>query len=220
MTRALLPPVWRALPRRALAAATAVGLLLAGIPRLQSGLPDPLVGLYALRAAALAFALGLAFLLDDPARHITSAVPARRPVRVALRVALVAPWAVLCWTTALLLVPEESRPPAGALTLEAAATAVLALAAATLVIRRTQATEPGAAISMWLLVTGVTAALLLPPDWTLFVAPDDPRWQSTHDRWALLLTAAAVVGARACAEPVRAGPRLRPLRTAPSRGAL
>ncbi|MFD6286454.1 ABC transporter [Streptomyces sp. NPDC060205] len=220
MTRALLPPVWRTLPRRALAAAAAVGLLLAGIPRLQSGPPDPRVGLYALRAAALVLALGLAFLLDDPARHITSTVPARRPVRVALRVALVAPWAALTWTTALLLVPEESRPPAGALTLEAAATAVVALAAATLSIRHTRTSEPGAAISTWLLVTGVTAALLLPHDWTLFVTPGDPRWQPTHDHWALLLTVAAIVGARACAEPVRAGLRLRPFRTAPSRGAL
>ncbi|GHA24163.1 hypothetical protein GCM10010372_25110 [Streptomyces tauricus] len=201
MTRALVPPVWRALPRRALAAAAAVGLLLAGIPRMQSGPPDPLVGLYALRAAALVFALGLAFLLDDPARHITAAVPARRPVRVALRVALVAPWAALCWTAALLLVPEEARPPVGALTLEAAATAVLALAAAALVVRRTQATEPGAAISTWLLATGATAFLLLPPHWTLFVTPTDPRWQSTHTHWALLLTAAATTTALATTEP-------------------
>ncbi|MCX4235247.1 ABC transporter [Streptomyces sp. NPDC020707] len=208
MTRALLPPVWRALPRRALAAAAALGLLLAGLPRLRSGPPDPLAGLYALRAAALVFALGLAFLLDDPARHITSAVPARRPVRVALRVALVAPGAALCWTAALLLVPEEARPPVGALTLEAAATAVLALAAAALVVRRTQATEPGAAISAWLVVTGAAAFLLLPHDWVLFVTPEDPRWADTHDRWAALLTVAAVVGARACVEPLRA--RLRP----------
>ncbi|MFE1801995.1 ABC transporter [Streptomyces sp. NPDC059517] len=210
MTRALLPSVWRALPRRALGAAAAVGLLLAGIPRMRQGPPDPYLGLYALRAAALVFALGLAFLLDDPARHITSAVPARRPVRVALRVALVAPGAALCWTAALLLVPEDSRPPAGALTLEAAATAVLALAAATLAIRHTRTTEPGAVISTWLLVTGVTAFLLLPDDWTLFVTPEDPHWPTSHDRWALLLTVAVLVGARATAEPLRARLRLRP----------
>ncbi|WP_225890906.1 ABC transporter [Streptomyces dioscori] len=210
MTRALLPPVWRSLPRRALAAAAAVGLLLAAVPRLQSGPPDPLVGLYSLRAAALVLALGLAFLLDDPARHITSAVPVRRPVRVALRVALVAPWAALTWTTALLLVPESSRPPAGALTLEAAATAVLALAAAALSIRRTRTTEPGAAISTWLLATGVTAALLLPPDWTLFVTPDDPHWHSTHDRWTLLLIVAAALAARSVTEPLRGRPFRRP----------
>ncbi|WP_328495045.1 ABC transporter [Streptomyces sp. NBC_00414] len=209
-TRALLPPVWHALPRRAFAAAAAVGLLLAGIPRMRSGPPDPYLGLYALRTTALVLALGLAFLLDDPARHITSTVPARRPLRVALRVALVAPWAALCWTAAVLLVPEEARPPVGALTLEAAATAALALAAAALTVRRTQVTEPGTAVSAWLLATAATAFLLLPTRWTLFVTPDDPHWSASHDRWALLLAVAAAAGARACAEPLRARLRLGP----------
>ncbi|MEU5701200.1 hypothetical protein [Streptomyces aurantiacus] len=209
MTRALLPPVWRALPRRALAAGAAAGLLLAGIPRMLPGTPDPLLGLFALRAAALAFALGLAFLLDDPARHITSAVPARRPVRVGLRVALVAPGAALCWTAALLLVPREARPPTGALTLEATATAVLALTAAALAVRRPHVTEPGATVSAWLLATAATAYLALPDGWTLLVNPTDPRWSTTHDRWALLLLTAALVGGRASAEPLRARLRVR-----------
>ncbi|MFE9686391.1 ABC transporter [Streptomyces sp. NPDC002701] len=208
MTRALLPPVWRTLPRRALVAGAAVGLLLAGIPRMQSSPPDARLGLFALRAAALAFALGLAFLLDDPARHITSAVPARRPLRVGLRVALVAPFAALCWTAALLLVPAGARPPVGALTLEATATAVLSLTAAALAARRAHLTEPGTAISTWLLCTAAAAYLLLPHKWTLLVTPDDPRWASTHTHWGLLLAVAAAVGARACTEPVRA--RFRP----------
>ncbi|MFS8199193.1 ABC transporter [Streptomyces sp. CWNU-52B] len=208
MTRALLPPVWRALPRRALVGAAAVGLLLAGIPRMQSGPPDPLLALYSLRAAALVFALGLAFLLDDPARHITSSVPTRRPLRVALRVALVAPGAALCWTAALLLVPSSVRPPAGALTLEAATTAVLALTAAALAIRRVHVTEPGAAISTALLVTTAITFLLLPHDWDLLVTPTDPRWPATHTRWTWLLLAATPLGARACMEPPRTRPRI------------
>ncbi|KAA0923324.1 ABC transporter [Streptomyces apricus] len=208
MPRALLRPVWRTLPRRALVAAAAAGLLLAAVPRMQSGPPDPQLGLFALRAAALAFGLGLAFLLDDPARHLTTAVPVRRPVRIGLRVALVLPWAVLCWTTALLLVPAPARPPAGDLTLEAAATAVLALTAAALMTRRTLITEPGVMTSTWLLCTAAAAYLLLPHDRTLLVTPDDPRWQTTHTHWALLLAAATAVGLRACTDPVRA--RLRP----------
>lgn len=209
-TRALLTPVLRTLPWRALAAGGAAGLLLAGIPRLLSGAPDPWLGLLALRGAALAFALGLAFLLDDPARHITSAVPVRRPLRVGLRVALAAPWAALCWTAALFLVPEEVRPPVGALTLEAVATAVFALSAAALVIRRSTVTEPGVAVSAWLLSTAAAAFLLLPDGWALLVTPDDPRWTDTHERWAMLLTVALVVGSRACVEPLRTGLRLRP----------
>ncbi|MEU9189609.1 ABC transporter [Streptomyces sp. NPDC048484] len=207
MTRALLPPVWRAMPRRALAAGAAAGLLLAGVPRMQPGTPDPQLGLFALRAAALAFALGLAFLLDDPARHITSAVPVRRPLRVGLRVALAAPWAALCWTAALLLVPEEIRPPVGDLTLEAAATAVLTLTAAALLARRRQTTEPGVVVATWLLTTAAAAYLLLPDNWTLLVAPGDPHWNSAHDRWAVLLVVATAIGIRACTEPLRA---LRP----------
>ncbi|QQM41817.1 ABC transporter [Streptomyces liliifuscus] len=209
-TRALLTPVLRTLPWRALAAGGAAGLLLAGIPRLLSGAPDPWLGLLALRGAALALALGLAFLLDDPARHITSAVPVRRPLRVGLRVALAAPWAALCWTAALFLVPEEVRPPVGALTLEAVATAVFALSAAALVVRRSTVTEPGVAVSAWLLSTAAAAFLLLPDGWALLVTPDDPRWTDTHERWAMLLTVALVVGSRACVEPLRTGLRFRP----------
>ena len=210
MTRALLTPVLRTLPWRALAAGAAAGLLLAGIPRMLSGAPDPWLGLLALRGAALALALGLAFLLDDPARHITSAVPVRRPLRVGLRVALAVPGAALCWTAAVFLVPEEARPPVGALTLEAIATAVFALAAAALIIQRSTVTEPGVAVSTSLLSTAAAAFLLLPDGWALLVPPDDPRWTDTHERWAMLLVVALVVGARGCVEPLRAGRRLRP----------
>ncbi|MFE9650830.1 ABC transporter [Streptomyces sp. NPDC006365] len=200
----LVPPVWRTLPWGALTAGGALALVMAGTPRVQSGEPDPVLSLYLLRGAALALALGLAFLLDDPARHTTSAVPTRRPVRTGLRVALVAPFAALCWTAALLLVPEEARPPAGAVTLEAAATAVFALAAASAAVRYTDASRPGAAVSAALLLTALAAALLLPDDWALFVAPADPRWDSAHERWAGLLAAAALAGVMACTEPVRA----------------
>nr|WP_206439977.1 ABC transporter [Streptomyces scabichelini] len=193
-----------------------MGLLLAGTPRMLSGEPDPLLSLHLLRGAALAFALGLAFLLDDPARHTTSVVPTRRPVRAGLRVVLVAPFAALCWTAALLLVPQEARPPVGAVTLEATATAVFALAAATMAVRCTDATRQGAAVSAGLLLTALVAALLLPDEWALFVTPDDPRWNSAHERWAGLLAVAALVGAGACTEPVRAR-RLRGLTPARTR---
>jgi threonine/homoserine/homoserine lactone efflux protein len=201
--RALLRPVSRTLPRRALAAGSALGLLLAGSPRLLSSPPDAWLCLSLLRAAALAFGLGLAFLLDDPARHTTAAVPTRRPVRIGLRVALVAPFAVLWWTTALLLVPEETRPPVGAVTLEAVAIAVLALAAAALAVRCSDVAEPGVGVSAGLPVAVLACALLLPERWELFVAVADPRWDAAHERWAGLLVMAAVVGVCSVAEPRR-----------------
>ncbi|MEU2738942.1 ABC transporter [Streptomyces sp. NPDC007095] len=203
VARALLRPLWRTLPRRALVTGAVLGLLLAGTPRLFSLRLDTGAGLNLLRAAALTFALGLAFLLDDPARHITASVPTRRPVRVGLRVALVAPSAVLWWTAALFLIPEQARPPVGAVTLEAAATALLATAAAAVMVRFTNRAEPGGAVCVGLLAMAVLAPLLVPHRWTLFPAPSDPRWDGAHQAWAVVLVTAALAGAWSSVEPLR-----------------
>ncbi|GAA3979033.1 ABC transporter [Streptomyces marokkonensis] len=202
MTLALAVPVWRTLPWRAPAAAGAVGLLLAATPVVVGAEPSPWETLTLLRGTALIGALGLAFLLDDPARHLTAAVPVRRPLRQALRVALVAPLAALWWTAVLLLVPSASRPPAGGVTLEAAALGMLALAGAAAVVRLTDEACPGPPIAATLLLTAVLAPLLMPESWALFVPPDDPRWPLAHDRWAMLLGAAAVVWGACGPEPV------------------
>ncbi|MFI5994236.1 ABC transporter [Streptomyces sp. NPDC051362] len=199
----LVRPVWRTLPRTALAAGAGLGLLLACTPRLLSGEVDPWLCLNLLRAAVLAYALGLAFLLDDPARHTTAAVPTRRPVRIGVRLGLVAPLTAAWWTAALFLVPEAGRPPVGAVTLEAAALAALALAAATVAVRLSEATEPGLAVSAGLVGTVFTAALLLPERWELFVATNDPHWDDAHRRWAGVLVVAVLVGAGSLAEPLR-----------------
>lgn len=201
--RALLHPVWRSLPRRALASGAVLGLLIAGAPWLLSVSRDSWPGLNILRASALAFGLGLAFLLDDPARHTTVAVPTRRPVRVGLRVAFAVPIAALWWTAALLLVPEDVRPPVGAVTLEAAAVAALALAGAAVAVRFTETAEPGIGVSAGLLGGGLAAAFLLPDRWALVVAVNDPRWDGAHERWAGVLAVAVVVGVAAWAEPLR-----------------
>lgn len=202
MTRALVGPVWRTLPWRALAAAGLLGLLVAATPVAFGAEPDPWETLSLLRGVALIGALGLAFLLDDPARHLTAPVPARRPVRQALRVALVAPLAALWWTAALLLAPSASRPPAADITLEAAVLGVLALAGAAATVRLTDEARPGPAVAAGLLIAAVLAPLLMPESWTLFVSPDDPRWPVAHDRWAALLAAAAVAWAVCGPEPV------------------
>lgn len=213
VVRALLHPVWRSLPRRALVSGALLGLLIAGAPWLLSVSRDSWPGLNILRAAALAFGLGLAFLLDDPARHTTAAVPTRRPVRIGLRVAFAVPFAALWWTVVLLLVPEDVRPPVGAVTLEAAAVAALALAGAGLAVRFTESAEPGIGVSAGLLGGGLGAALLLPDRWALVVSVHDPRWGGAHERWAGVLVVAVLVGAGAWAEP------LRRRRVMPGRGA-
>ncbi|MFI0963810.1 ABC transporter [Streptomyces sp. NPDC021080] len=203
VARALVRPVWRSLPRWAVLTGAVLGLLLAGSSRTVSGPPDPWLCLNLLRAAALAFGLGLAFLLDDPARNTTAAVPTRRPVRTGLRLALVVPFMAVCWTAALFLVPAKGRPPVGAITLEAAAVMVLALASALVAVRYSEAGEPGTAISAGLVGTFLGAALLLPQRWELFVGPSDPHWDDAHRRWAAVLVVAVLVGVRSLAEPLR-----------------
>jgi hypothetical protein len=202
VARALLRPVWRSLPLWTLATGAVLGLLPA-CASTASEPPDPWLCLNLLRASALAFALGLAFLLDDPARHTTATVPVRRPVRTGLRLVLVVPFMALCWTAALFLVPAESRPPMGGITLEAAALMVLALAWALVAVRHSEAGEPGTAISAGLLGVFFGAALLLPERWALFVGPSDPHWDDAHRRWAGVLVVALLVGARSLTEPLR-----------------
>lgn len=206
MIRSLLRPVWRTLPWTALAAAGGLGLLLVGLPRLLSDAPDPWLCLSLLRAAALCLGLGLAFLLDDPARHTTAPVPVRRPVRSGLRLALAAPVTALWWTAALLLIPGEARPPVGAVTLEAAACAALALAAAAAAVRFTDEARPGTAVAAGLLAGALTVpTLLLPERWTLLAAVGDKRWDDAHERWAGLLVVAGVVVMACMPEPLRRG---------------
>lgn len=195
--------VARTVPWRAVAAGAVVGLLVTGLPRLLSGTLDAWLGLALLRAAALVFALGLTFLLDDPARELTTPVPTRRWVRTGLRVALVVPVAALWWTAALSLLPAPARPPVGAITLEAAATAALALAVAAVAVRFTDEPRPGPSVAAGLLTVALLAPHLLPSRWDLFVLVGDPGWAAAHVRWAAVLAGAVLLGAACAAEPLR-----------------
>lgn len=200
---ALVRPMWRTVPWWTLGTAGAAGLLLAGTSRLMRE-PDAFTTLLLLRAAALVGALGLALLLDDPARHLTTPVPVRRPLRQALRAALVAPFAALWWTTALLLAPAEVRPPVAGITLEAAAACALALAGAAAALRLTDAPSPGQTVAAALLTSAVLAPLLTPDSWHLFATADDTEeWATGHDHWTLLLYAATAAWALSGTEPVR-----------------
>nr|WSZ20874.1 ABC transporter [Streptomyces canus] len=200
---ALVVAVARTLPWRAVGTGAVVGLLVAGLPRLLSGTLDAWLALALLRAAALVFALGLTFLLDDPARELTTPVPTRRWVRTGLRVALVVPVAALWWTAALSLLPAHARPPVGAVTLEAAATAAVALAAAAVAVRFTDEPRPGPSVAAGLLTLALLAPHLLPTRWDLFVLVGDPGWAAAHVRWAVVLVGGVLLGAACAVEPLR-----------------
>ncbi|MFF6949454.1 ABC transporter [Streptomyces iakyrus] len=206
LTRQLVLPVHRTVPWGTVGAAGAAGLLLAALTR--TGETAEGLSLYLLRAAILAFAVGLAFLLDDPARHTTAAVPTPRPVRVALRVALAVPAGAAWWTVALLLVPPGARPPVGDLTLEAGAAFVLAVTGAAAAVRFSEATRPGPPVAIGLLATAVLALLFWPGRWALFVPVEDERWAAAHERWGVVLAGAVVLGAVCAVEPVRRRIRL------------
>jgi fluoroquinolone transport system permease protein len=177
--------------------------------RLSDRAPDPELGRLVLRLTALTGALGLAFLLDDPARRTTAATPVGRAFRAALRLALAAPVAALWWTAAVLLVPAPGRPDLAPGTVEAAATACAALALATLAVRFTQAAEVGnGAVVQLGAVAGVT--LLVPDRWGLPGTQADPWWQATQLRWAAVPALTLTACVAATREPVRRRARCAP----------
>nr|WP_237556480.1 ABC transporter [Streptomyces sp. SID5464] len=202
MTRELVLPVCRTLPLGVVGTAGGAGLLLAALPRM-TGETGERLSLHLLRAAVLAFAMGLVFLLDDPARHTTATVPTPRPVRVALRVALAVPATAAWWVLALLLVPPDLRPPVADITLEAGAAFALAVAGAAVTVRCSETPRPGPRVAAGLLTSAVLVMLFWPGRWALFVPVEDDRWPAAHDRWAVVLVGAVLGGALAAVEPLR-----------------
>ncbi|MCN9244186.1 ABC transporter [Streptomyces sp. RY43-2] len=192
----------RSLPWGVLGAAAGLGPVLGWFTRLTQEGVGTALAVFLLRVAAVGLALGLAFLLDDPARDTTAVVPIRRVVRSGVRLVLVAPLAASSWAAALLLVPERIRPPAGDLTLEAAALVVLALSGAACAVRFSDTPRPGVAVAGTLL-TCTLLATLLPTSGALFVQADAASWAVAHQRWAALLTLALLAGAALQSEPVR-----------------
>ncbi|WP_416976228.1 ABC transporter [Streptomyces sp. T028] len=204
LLRSLVVPVWRTLPRRALTAAGVMGLLLTASTRLPDHAPDAELGMFVLRLTALTGALGLAFLLDDPARNTSAATPIARPVRTALRLAMTIPLTAVWWATALLLIPSPTRPPLLPVTLQAAAIIAAALALATVAVRFTDSPEVGRRTATRML-TATAVAILTPNRWGLLATPADPWWEPTQLRWAAVLGVTLAVCALWTPEPLGQG---------------
>jgi len=138
------------------------------------------------RIAAICLALGVAFLLDDPAARSTRTVPTSRLARHGVRVALAGPVAGLWWALLLHVAGRRMPVPAAALTLEAATLLAVALAVSAVAQRRSvDGTTSVVAAPGVLLVVAVAWAL--PQRVELIVRPADPGWTAAHYRWVVLL---------------------------------
>ncbi|MFF7389248.1 ABC transporter [Streptomyces scabiei] len=219
---ALLRPTARSLPWRTTAAGWALGLAIVAVPALLSlDLPAEIL-VDVVRAAALCGAVGTAFVLDDPARHTTGVPPVPRPLRQVLRAAVMLPAVVLWWTAVLAVARAGAGPahraalPPGAVTVEAAALCAAALAVAAAVVRFSLVRVPGPAVAGVAVALPITADVLLPPRFALFVSPLDPRWDDAHVLWAAVLITALTAWLLCAPEPRRR--RGRPRRRRPGSG--
>jgi hypothetical protein len=197
--RALIRPTVRAMRWKPFLAATSLGLAIVTVPAAMSVvlLSTDLTDL--LRIAAICGALGVTFLLDDPAARSTATVPTSRLTRRAVRAGIALPAAGAWWAAVLTITTTGAEDGIGAtlhlpgITLEAAALFVLAGGLAIVATRGTVDGNGSTVAAPGLLIL-VAAVSLLPQRAALFVEPDDPRWQSAHHSWLLLLVL-AVVGA-------------------------
>lgn len=173
----------------------------------HGGMASPEHAVWMLRAVAVLLAAAVAFGLDDPSLGTLAASPTPLVWRVAVRIGAVLVVPAGVWAIAVAWAEGRARGgvPGGELTLEAAAVAVLGLAAAASLSRWRQATEPGVLVLPLL----AALALALPQvegRLALAVLPG-PAWHAAHARWAALLVVALVVIAASVRDP--AAPALR-----------
>jgi hypothetical protein len=207
---ALIRPTARAMRWGPFAIAAGLGLAVLMLPESLSDRLTATALATLLRIAAACAAIGVAFLLDDPASRSTPTVPTSRLVRQALRaaialLAMTAWWAVALVTTAFM---TTAALPRGALTVEAAGMAAVALGLAAGLLRFTTEGSSGTLAAPALLI--VLAITWFAPHRVGFIlAPADPHWTAAHRRWAGLLIVAVVTFLWASHESAARGRRGR-----------
>jgi hypothetical protein len=210
---ALVGPTARAMNWSPLAVAMGLGLAIVLVPRILSDRLAAAQLTTLLRLAAACGALGVAFLLDDPATRSISTVPTSRLIRHAVRAGIAVPVAAAGWAAALAVstlgahAGMTAAVPRGALTLEAAALAAVALGLAAGGSRLSTDGSAGTLAAPALLIL-LGIVWFMPHRVALILAPTDPLWTSAHRRWAALLLAAVTVficASRESSPPPRAG---------------
>ncbi|WP_249998961.1 hypothetical protein [Actinoplanes sp. M2I2] len=208
-------PTARALPWGPLTACLVAGLLIMMVPAAATaGLGvDNIVNLA--RIVMLAGALGVAFLLDDPAASTTAVLPVPRLARIAVRGLLAVPvlagWWALTLAAAHLAVAAEVRPAVPALTLTVEAAALVCVAFALAGIRRGGAAGTvGGIVAAPLTLVLVLLLQFLPDGWSLFVGAGDPRWREAHVIWSVLAGSALLASGLLAHEPTSRRATTRP----------
>ncbi|MGN9809592.1 hypothetical protein ACTMSW_09555 [Micromonospora sp. BQ11] len=195
---ALLPHTVRGARWTPVAAAAAAGIAFVLVMTLVPVTHDTTGLTNVLRIAALFGAVGAAFLLDDPSESSTAATPVPRPLRILLRPLVAIPALLLWWASVLLLLRRDTDPqtwqavPAAGCTLEMAALATVALAAAAHAVRRPPHTEGGTTAAPTVIVL-VAAAQFAPDRYRLFPAPRDEHWITVHRWWMVILIVALLL---------------------------
>ncbi|MFB6783303.1 ABC transporter [Streptomyces sp. NPDC056352] len=190
--RTLLRPELRAARIRPLLVAATAGLVVVGGPATFSSHVEPASAVLLLRIATVLGALGLAFLLDDPAARTTVVLPVTQALRRGLRMALGLLAFGLFWGASAVLarlgVAAGAREafPVGALAVEGTALASLTLSLALLGLRHSAAGS-GSVLAAPALILLLATALLLPDRSALFPAPGAPNGGAAILRWGTLL---------------------------------
>ena len=196
-TYALFRPTARAMRWGPFAVSGVLGLAILVIPELITIKLTAAHLTTLLRIAAACGALGVAFLLDDPAKRSTPTVPTPRLVRHAVRAALGLPVVGVWWAIAVTIAPVGAKHgvpaalPRGALTLEAAALVLGALMLAAIGQLFSSEGSSGIVATPVLLVL-LAIVWFLPHRVALVVSTDDPQWTHAHHRWVGVLIAAGV----------------------------
>lgn len=195
---AMLRPTLRAMNWAPFAVASSVGLAILVVPEFITDRLTPATLATLVRITAACGALGVAFLLDDPALRSTATVPTSRLARHAVRAGLALAVAAVGWGVALLVGSLGAKPsvsaalPRGGLSLEAAVLVAVALGLAASGLRVNPDGNAGVLAAPALTV--VLAALwFIPRRVALILPPADPHWAAAHLRWAGLLAFAAAL---------------------------
>jgi len=159
-------------------------------------------GLQHVPQAAMFLSIGCGFVLDDPAEATIAGVPPVLLYRRVLRLALAIPFLAVVWASLLWYARVDGTT--GALTVELAAMAAIAVGIAAIASHVVPDGLGGVAAGPSVLVLFVTVALL-PRRYARFLPldPTGPRRFDLYGRWALALAVAAAVFVAASLDPAR-----------------